>query len=250
MEPACNLFCKCHVNDPPCYMCVILDCTIVRPMDDMVLQPSAPVLSGDLEFFSPSSLEERGPAKPPPSASSGESFVTFRLGEAKEEGVGNDAPGGEGGGGERRCLSPVTGRCPQTVPGITPFPARIKRVSRKRILASRPPLPLPSPPSSPPPLLPTHSPLPSPPHSPLPPRSHLPPPPHSPLPHSPPPFLPRPFLLPSYKREKNTSDAPHRERSSRNSRREMNSRENRNKVYKDQWDNLASRMTSIAKVSS
>ncbi|XP_037794966.1 uncharacterized protein LOC119590368 [Penaeus monodon] len=175
MERACNLLCKCHVNDLPCYQCVLLECTIVRPMNDMVPQPSAPVLEECLEFFPPSSLEERGPAKPPPSASSGESFVAFRPGEARDEGVGKEAPGGRRGGGGRRCLPP--------------------------------------------------------------------------FPHSPPPLsLPRPFLLPSCKREKNRSIAPHRTRSSRNSRREINFRDSRATAYKDQWDKLASRMASVSKV--
>nr|XP_027236088.1 uncharacterized protein LOC113827407 [Penaeus vannamei] len=50
MTQTCNLFCTCHVDDLPCYQCVYLDCTVVRPGDDWAPQPSAPELGGPSRF--------------------------------------------------------------------------------------------------------------------------------------------------------------------------------------------------------
>ncbi|XP_045584243.2 uncharacterized protein [Procambarus clarkii] len=62
METACNLQCWCHVpirgrNKPPCYLCVLQDCSLSRKMD---ISPTAPPLSPEPQVeFVPSFPEPK-----------------------------------------------------------------------------------------------------------------------------------------------------------------------------------------------
>ncbi|XP_069994234.1 uncharacterized protein [Penaeus vannamei] len=119
MTQTCNLFCTCHVDDLPCYQCVYLDCTVVRPGDDWAPQPSAPELGDRLEFSPRGRLREIGPVNPTSSASTGGSFEGFRPGKTKKD-VGSEAPG--------RVSLPKAGHSPfHNRPSLPPPPHPLAR---------------------------------------------------------------------------------------------------------------------------
>ncbi|XP_042874830.1 uncharacterized protein LOC122254981 isoform X2 [Penaeus japonicus] len=214
MEGLCNLHCTCHRNNPPCYQCVLLECTFASPAGVKILQPSAPVLDEDLDSPLSGHLGEiqsvNSTALSPPS----EAFAPRLVGEVTV-GTGGDAPGrrharhhtrNETGKGERKGQPLATAR------HFSPLP-RDDLLSHPKLEASVKPKVL----------HPLRRCVISPSH---------------PLPK------PRPLNFPPRTRDMNWPDDAPRKSSSRNSQRAANFRNNRSAAYELRWNSLVTSMSS------